>query len=178
VVAADGAGGISGGARAAEMLVELVREGAASPAFDPLRADAWVDLLARADLFLEANQSAGETTGVMLAVTEGLVVGASCGDSGAWVVQADGGIDDLTARQHGKLRLGSGRARPVAFSRPKLTGTLLVATDGLFNYARLERIASVARDEDLDRAARDLIHLVRLLSGGLQDDVGVVLVRG
>jgi hypothetical protein len=72
------------------------------------------------------------------------------------VVHPDGRVDDLTARQHRKLRLGSGRARPVSFSRPKLTGTLVVSTDGLFNYARPEKIAAVALQEDLERAARDL----------------------
>ena len=118
-VVADGAGGLAGGARAAELLVELVREGAALPAFDPRRPDVWIDLLARADLHVDADRDAGETTGVVLAVAEGLVVGASCGDSGAWIIQTDGSIEDLTARQHRKLRLGSGRARPVTFSRSR-----------------------------------------------------------
>jgi serine/threonine protein phosphatase PrpC len=177
VVVADGAGGVAGGGRAAGLVVELVRDAIAAPPIDPLRPEGWVDLLARADALLEADPDAGETTGVVLAVAEDLLIGASCGDSGAWVVHPDGRVDDLTARQHRKLRLGSGRARPVPFSRPGVAGTLLVATDGLFNYARAEKIAAVALQEDLDRAARDLIQLVRLPGGGLQDDVGVVLVR-
>jgi hypothetical protein len=65
----------------------------------------------------------------------------------------------------------------VSFSRPGLAGTLLVATDGLFNYARPEKIAAVALQEDLARATWDLIQLVRLPGGGLQDDVGMVLLR-
>lgn len=177
VVVADGAGGLAGGVRAAELLLEMVGEVAASPEFDPLCAEVWVDVLARADQLLEADRDVGETTAVVVAIAEELVVGASCGDTGAWVVQADGQIDDLTARQHRKLRVGSGRARPVSFSRPRLTGTLLVATDGLFNYAHHERIAAVALQEDLDGAAGALVELVRLPGGGLQDDVGVVLVR-
>ena len=112
VVVADGSGGLSGGARAAELLVELVREAVAAPALGPLRAEAWVDLLARADLLLEADHDAGETTAVVLAVAERLVIGASCGDSGAWVVHPNGLIDDLTARQYRRLRLGSGRGGP------------------------------------------------------------------
>jgi serine/threonine protein phosphatase PrpC len=175
VVVADGAGGISGGARAAELLVELVRK--AATALDPTRTEPWVDLLARADLLLEADHDAGETTAVVVAVTEGLLAGASCGDSGAWAVHPDGRIDDLTAQQHRKLRLGSGTATPVAFSRPSLGATLLLATDGLFNYARPEKIAAVAREDDLDGAVQNLIQLVRLPTGGLQDDVGMVLVR-
>jgi hypothetical protein len=103
---------------------------------------------------------------------EELLVGASCGDSGAWVVCANGRVDDLTARQRRKPRLGSGGAMPVSFSRPRLAGTLLVATDGLFNYALPEKISAVALGDDPDGAARDLIQLVRLPGAGLQDDVG------
>jgi hypothetical protein len=54
----------------------------------------------------------------------------------------------------------------VPFSCVWLDSTLLLATDGLFNFARPETFA-----------ARELIRLVRLPSGGLQDDVGLVLVR-
>jgi serine/threonine protein phosphatase PrpC len=84
---------------------------------------------------------------------------------------------DLTVAQHPKLRLGSGRARPVSFSRPTLQGTLLVGTDGLFSYARPERIVELVLGDDLDLAVKELVKLVRLPSGGLQDDFGVVLLR-
>jgi serine/threonine protein phosphatase PrpC len=177
LVIADGAGGLSGGVRAAELLVELVRAAVDAPAFEPQRAETWVELLSRLDLALEADPDAGETTAVVMAIAEHGLTGASCGDSEAWLIGGDGATDDLTARQYRKLRVGSGRAMPMPFSRPKLEGTLLVATDGLFNYARPERIAEVARRENLDAAARELIRLVRLPSGGLQDDAVVVLVR-
>jgi len=114
----------------------------------------------------------------VIVVSERGLIGASAGDSGAWGVGAERSVDDLTARQHRKLRLGSGRARPIPFSRSKLDGTLLAATDGLFNYAPANKIAETARQEDLDAAAKELIRLVRLPNGGLQDDVGLLLVRG
>ena len=177
VVVADGVGGISGGAAAAELMVKLIEEAVISPGFDPDRSEAWVELLARADLVLKTDPRAGETTGVVIAVSEQGLVGASSGDSGAWMLGDDGSIDDLTAAQHPKLRLGSGQARPAGFSRPKLAGTLLVATDGLFNYARPEKIAELVLGDDLDLAMKKLVKLVRLPSGGLQDDVGVVLLR-
>jgi serine/threonine protein phosphatase PrpC len=187
LVVADGAGGLSGGARAADLLVERVREAVDAPAFEAHRAGAWVELLARADRVIEADRDAGETTGVVVALAgafpgagsaagHAAVVGASCGDSGAGIVGVRG-HDDLTSGQHRKRRLGSGNAVPVPFSRARLDGTLLAATDGLFGFARPERIAEVARGGDLDDAARELVRLVRLPSGGLQDDVGVVLVR-
>lgn len=176
VVVADGAGGLSGGAITAELLIEVVRSAIASPAFAPHRPESWVELLGQADVAAGEDPHAGETTAVVVAVSAHGLVGASAGDSGAWVVHPDH-VDDLTCRQHKKLRVGDGRARPVAFARPRLEGTLLVATDGLLSYASPTRIATVARQTDLGQAARELIQLVRLPSGGLQDDVGVVLVR-
>lgn len=178
LVVADGAGGVSGGARAAELLIEVVRQTIDAPSFDMQRPETCVELLSHADHALEADPHAGKTTGIVLTVgSNGSITGASCGDSGAWVVSGEGTIDDLTAHQHRKLRLGSGRAKPVPFSRPQFMGTLLVATDGLFNYARPERIAHLARQDDLHQAVRGLIRLVRLPNGGLQDDVGVILAR-
>jgi len=177
VVVADGAGGLAGGARAAELLVELVGEAVASPALDPLRDSTWVDVLANADQVLEADPDAGETTAVVVALSEEFVLGASCGDSGAWFVHADATVEDLTAGQWRRLRVGSGRAWPLSFLSPTRTGTLLVGTDGLFNYARRESIAAVALGGDLEVAAGALVDLVRLPRGGLQDDVGVALVR-
>jgi serine/threonine protein phosphatase PrpC len=177
VVVADGVGGVSGGACAAELLVERVRQAVAAPGFDAHLATSWVELLTRADLALEADARAGETTGLVLAASERGVVGASCGDSRAWLIAGDGAIDDLTAGQQRKLRLGSGRARPVPFTRPRLDGKLLAATDGLFDYAPPARISDLARGADLDAAAQQLSRLVRLPGGALQDDVGLVLVR-
>jgi serine/threonine protein phosphatase PrpC len=177
VVVADGAGGLVGGGRAATLVVATVREAAGSPGFAPHRPEAWVEVLAHADLALEADPAAGETTAVVVAVAVDLLVGASSGDSGAWVVRPGGRIDDLTARQHRRPRLGSGGALPVSFARPALAGTLIVATDGLLAYARPERVTAAALAEDLDGAARALVQLVRLPGGGLQDDVGLILVR-
>lgn len=175
-VVADGAGGLSGGAIAAELLIEIVRGAVTASAFAPLRPESWVEMLRRADVAVDEEPHAGETTAVVVAISEHGLVGASAGDSGAWVVHPDR-VDDLTCRQHKRLRVGSGRARPVAFARPRREGTLLVATDGLLSYASPTRITTVARQADLDQAARELTQLVRLPSGGLQDDVSVVLVR-
>ena len=77
-----------------------------------------------------------------------------------------------------KKRLGSGRVVPVGFHRADLEGTLVVASDGLFGYARPEVVAEVVlATGDLDEAASTLIKRVRLPGGGLIDDVGVVLAR-
>ncbi|MBK7400027.1 MAG: hypothetical protein IPJ34_28190 [Myxococcales bacterium] len=119
---------------------------------------------------------AGETTVVVVVVTEGGVLGASCGDSGAWIIESEG-HDDLTADQRRKLRVGSGRALPVPFVRAHFDGTLVVASDGLFNYATAEAICSNARGVDLHAAASGLIASVRMASGELHDDVAVAILR-
>ena len=87
-------------------------------------------------------------------------------------------LDDLTAKQYIKRRLGAGGARPASFERAVLDGTLVVATDGLFSYATPEVLARVAAEhEDLDETGEALVRAVRLPSGVLQDDVAVVLMR-
>lgn len=176
VVLADGAGGLAGGAVAAEHLIAIVRENVSLATFAPMNPESWVELLERADVDVSQHSGAGETTAVLVAVSEHGLVGASAGDSGAWVVHPDR-VDELTAAQERKLRIGSERARPLSFIRPRLGGTLLVATDGLLSYASRESIARLVQQPDLGQAARELIQLVRLPTGTLRDDVGVVLVR-
>jgi serine/threonine protein phosphatase PrpC len=55
--------------------------------------------------------------------------------------------------------------------------TLLLASDGLLKYARRERIAALARDADVERAAQQLAQLPRLRSGELQDDLAIIVCR-
>jgi len=179
VVVADGVGGVSGGGRAADLAVKIVGEAIDHGTFNVFSADPWVELLIHADALIASDRHAGETTIVVMAVADdGHVVGASCGDSGAVIVGADGRLDDLTAGQHKKRRLGSGRALPVSFERATFGGTLVVATDGLLSFATTEVIARIAVEhEDIDEAAEALVRAVTLPSGTLQDDVAVVVVR-
>jgi serine/threonine protein phosphatase PrpC len=130
VVVADGAGGIPGGGEAADMVVAGVREAVRS-GITVLDATTWVRVLQNLDERIERDRQAGETTAVIVAVTEDGEIGASAGDSQAWIVTGDG-YDDLTEDQHRKRRLGSGRTVPVAFERPRLDGVLVAGTDGLF----------------------------------------------
>jgi serine/threonine protein phosphatase PrpC len=175
VVVADGAGGRPGGARAAEAVLDGVRQAAAA-GFSGLDPWAWCKLLAEIDRAVSRDPAAGETTAVAATVTPAGLAGASVGDSAAWRVTAKGWYD-LTRRQERKPFLGTGAARPVPFALGAWDGTLLVATDGLLKYTSAERIAEAARGPDLPRAAGQLVDLVRLRSGGLQDDVAVVLCR-
>ncbi|HEX7604842.1 MAG TPA: hypothetical protein VF316_24655 [Polyangiaceae bacterium] len=89
-------------------------------------------------------------------------------------------VDDLTIDQKRKLGLGSGRAVPVAFGRPILEGTLVVASDGLMAYARTDVVGEVVlgAGDDLDELAHQLVDRVRLPSSDLMDDVAIVVVAG
>ena len=173
LIIADGAGGMSGGAEAAEFTVEALKK---KINVNSLTSQGIANVLLSIDEEMARIGAYGETTCVVAAVSESGVIGASVGDSGAWLI-SEAGADNLTAHQQLKPFLGSGRATPVGFSRNQFQGTLLVASDGLLKYASIERIAAVAITLDLDQASRDLIELVRYPSGALPDDTSVVLAR-
>ncbi len=178
---ADGAGGMSGAGVAADRWM------AAARAFldahgGPPDAAAWCACLAAADVSLYGDGHSGETTAVVATITADAIAGASVGDSGAWLIDgtasAEGAaVIDLTGQQKIRPLLGSGGARPMPFVARGGRGTLLLASDGLLRYARPDTIAEALRGADLGSAARAAIDRVRLGSGGLQDDVGIVLCR-
>src|SRR5262245_47394427 len=83
VVVADGAGGISGGAAAADALCAMVDGCFKRRSFEPFAPYAWADLLRQADLALERGRGCGEAAAVIAAVSSWGVVGASAGDARA-----------------------------------------------------------------------------------------------
>jgi serine/threonine protein phosphatase PrpC len=175
-VVADGAGGRSGAAPAAEAVIRMVKDSVAAGSRlpDPM---VWCRVLERIDQAILNDPTAGETTAVAASISRAGIGGASVGDSGAWLITPEG-HHDLTSHQHRKPFLGTGRALPVPFFMPiPIHSTLLLASDGLWKYAAAEKIRAVAREAGMERAARHLIDLVRLHSGKLQDDVAVVLCR-
>ena len=161
IALADGAGGTGNGAIAAETIVAAIGS--------ERTAAQCCELIEN----LDAQLGGGQSTAVVLVVGTNLV-GASVGDSGAWLIRDDG-VDDLTQAQQRKPLVGDGcMATPIEAG---FAGTLLVASDGLLRYASRAAIAEIARSGDLAAAARALLQLVRLPTGELQDDVSVVLVR-
>ena len=168
LVLADGAGGVGGGAAAAQAVVDGVATWtpATRTAEDVIR-----------DLDHRLAVIGGQSTAVILSLSATGIMGASVGDSAAWLVR-DGSVEDLTNAQHRKPLVGSGASAPVAFSTgPLRGGTLLVASDGLLKYAKRDDIARVAVQPGLESAAAALVALVALRSGEVPDDVAVVLCR-
>lgn len=169
---ADGAGGRSGGAEAADLAIEIISRFASNLHSE----DACSTALLRAHSMILKDDKAGETTAVVAVAKGQQVFGASIGDSGAWMISEDT-IDELSAQQNRRPFLGSGTAIPVGFSRPFLNGTLLVATDGLLKYASRDVISWTVRKTTFEFACKELVRLVRYPSGALPDDVAVALCR-
>ncbi|NMO17637.1 SpoIIE family protein phosphatase [Pyxidicoccus fallax] len=175
LVVADGAGNSRRGVEAAEAVVRAVRAAVAERS-DLMRPEAWSDVLEQCDRELASAGHGAETTAVVACVTEGRVIGASVGDSELWLLHGDS-HSVVTLHQRRKPLVGSGEALPVFFDVPWTGGTLVAASDGLFKYADALRIRAVASGLDLTASARELAALPRLASGGLPDDVGLVLCR-
>lgn len=173
VAVADGAGGTGNGAAAADRLIAFI-----SKLVEAAESTDWFDALCSFDDELSAGRSGGQTTGVVAFVTADRVVGASVGDSSAWLISPAGAIADLTANQRRKPLLGVAEALPVVFEAERGGGRLLLGTDGLFKYTAAERIVELAARGSAAEAADALVNCVRLPSGGLQDDVAAVLVSG
>lgn len=178
LIVADGVGGRPGGGAASKRAIEIVRKAVTGERPND-EAQIWAERVAGIDRLLSRDKEAGETTLVIAAVTTGRpahIVGASAGDSGAWLVTANG-LEDLTRRQAPKPYLGSSAALPVPFDVVWNEGTLLLATDGLFKYADRDRVLETARVPDLEEAAQNLVEMVRLSDGTFRDDVGILLCR-
>lgn len=168
IVVADGAGGIGNGAAAAEFVVSEVDRYARNEQDE----FAWASLLSRIDHGI----GQGESTAVIVELGRHFIRGASVGDSVAWIVNGDE-LLDLTCQQQRKPLLGSGVACPRGFQYEALSGTLLVATDGLANYVKREELTRTVATSDFYELPRKCLELVRLPSGELWDDVGIVVSR-
>lgn len=171
IILADGAGGIGDGARAADFVVQNIQN-AAVGASENHNGLYWQDVLIKLDKNLAAD-SVGESTAVVINLIGNAVMGASVGDSQAWLV-GDDGFECPTDRQIRKPLIGSGSAMPVPFEKLHRGRRLIVGSDGLFNYATVNRILEIVRNSPIADAPAALIDSARLRSGNLQDDISVV----
>ena len=162
-------------------IVIALADGSGNSRRAALAAEAAVAAFARDDVDWDALDGdvallGGQCTAVRLRLSADGIRGESIGDSEAWRFGAGVSVH-LTEHQIRKPLLGDGGI-PVSFEAGPLAGaTLVVATDGLWHYAKLDAIAAVARDTDLAMVATSLVELVRLPTGAFSDDVAVVVVR-
>jgi|HubBroStandDraft_6_1064221.scaffolds.fasta_scaffold3697868_1 hypothetical protein len=67
---------------------------------------------------------------------------------------------------------------PTSFEHAAPAGaTLVVASDGLWRYAKLADIAAIAQQQEPGRAIGLLVEIVRLPDRSLQDDLSIALAR-
>lgn len=173
VVVADGMGGSAGGELASAAFVDAVQ--GASWNIDSFDVRAWAALLRDVDAQLVRGM-VGETTAIVIAISEDTLAGVSVGDSEAWLV-GDEGIERVTAKQ-GRARLGSGRAMPSPFFARMRGRRLVVATDGLFGQVSAEAITRAAATGSVAGSVERLVAEARLSSGGYADDVAVAVIDG
>jgi serine/threonine protein phosphatase PrpC len=167
---ADGAGGVAGGAGAADAICKAVVEQCRLG-----RVADWSEWLTQVDRAMAASGVSGLAAVVVADVADdGFITGASVGDCEAWAF-LDGAPLSLTSGQVRKPLLGEGAALPVPFEAHLAHATFLMATDGLWKYMSRDRIAKTAALRPLETAAATLVDGVRLRSGALQDDVAVVI---
>jgi serine/threonine protein phosphatase PrpC len=171
IVIADGAGGTSGGDLAADRVVAAVEQTLRSgrPLVD---SQTWVECIARVDADLN---DVGQTTALIVVLSDTAVVGASVGDSEAKLFTSTRVIE-LTEGQSRKPLVGSGLATPRAFQAPMEQGVLLVASDGLWKYAPPAALVAAVRSPDVEQIAFAAVESARLGSGLLQDDLALVTV--
>jgi serine/threonine protein phosphatase PrpC len=168
---ADGAGGRSGGTEAAIMAIDYISRNAEKCT----TPDACAQVLREVDAAISKDAVAGETTAVLVGITDTKVYGASVGDSGAWLMEPTG-LTNLTQSQSRKPFIGSGASWPVPFIQTSRSPAhLLLATDGLLKYTSVDKIVEIVKREDATAAASRLIELVRYRSGALPDDVTLIL---
>lgn len=176
---ADGQGGQAGGAAAAQAAVEESLKAASSfPAKDLFDAASWYGIVSAADEAVCADDAAGFTTLISLCVSEGQVCGASCGDSGALLLQ-NGRDWILTENQRKNPPVGSSAASPVAFSARLQPGwKLLVMSDGVWKYVGWENIARMAATQSGETLIASLRQAALDANGGkLDDDFSVALLQ-
>lgn len=173
---ADGATGVGLGGEAADAWVAAVDD-ADNESFQSV--DACVALLRLADEEVSVKlKGNGDTTGILV-VTDGVRLwGASAGDSRGVLYKRDGS-HEVTGHQARRPRFGSG-AVPRSFSGLVNGGeVLLLASDGLWDFASHRRIAEIVRS---DVASSEKIALLESAvreqnEERLPDDLSMVLLE-
>jgi PPM family protein phosphatase len=168
-VIADGAGGTSGGAKAADTICSLL----------PIKenmAHSWVTWLTQCDEKLYTTKECGLAAAVAFSISDdGLISGVSAGDCDVWIF-GQGSPIHLTENQFRKPLLGDGKVSPRGFQAQLTRGVLVVATDGLWKYMSHTSIATIVEAHaSIKDAAQALARGVRLPNGSLQDDVAIAI---
>jgi PPM family protein phosphatase len=177
---ADGQGGQAGGGEAARLACRVVIEtGSSQPVRSLASVSTWLNALRRADERVRTDRDAGYTTLIGFAVVGGYVVGASNGDSAAWLGGADGRVLDLTAGQAKNPPVGSGFAVPKPFAAKLPSSWIVLAmSDGVWKSVGRDRVQELLRNSRGQALLDHLLAAARIPgSGGLGDDFTAVMLE-
>lgn len=97
----------------------------------------WVMILETIDRVVLSDRDAGETSALVMLVQRGVVVGASVGDSLAYLVPELGEPCLLTRRRRALPRMGTGIARPLGFGPVQIQGKLITRRAARFESEEL-----------------------------------------
>jgi len=128
----SGGGAQTAAARTVDELARCFRAGTLPD--DPTD---WVMILEAIDHVVFGDRDAGETSALVMLVQRGVVVGASVGDSLAYIVPTVGDPKLLTGRRRRSPGIGTGMAGPVGFGPVELDGRLITR--------RARRVHSIGR---------------------------------
>jgi serine/threonine protein phosphatase PrpC len=176
---ADGQGGRTGAAEAADLACRVCVEAAASHSIRELYArDTWIDILRKADHAVACEPRAGFTTLVAFCVTTERVCGGSCGDSAAILIRGRREGQILTAEQPKNPPTGSGKADygyfQAALIRPWV---LLAVSDGIWKYTGWEPLLQITHKQSEEQIVADLLRRAAApTSCQLQDDFTLLRV--
>ena len=168
---ADGAGGSAGAKEASKLVTQAAKELIMLQEFT--NPDDFEGFLRKLDLEVSTNPSCGETTAIVGTIKGDVVVGASCGDSEAWIYSEKFDYE-LTGLQYNKPLIGSRKATPIGFG-PLECSNLVIGSDGLFKYADRNQI----KEHVMSKVAKseDIAALAKKETGELQDDISVILLQ-
>lgn len=167
---ADGAGGTGQGAQVSAYIIEAFEELTRIDGFDA--PEDFESFLRKVDIELWDERQGGEATAIIGKVMDGVIVGASVGDSEAWIFNLEYDYE-LTSMQNLKPLIGSGKSVPIGFGPMYLEKYVLLGSDGLFKYANRNDIKSLLSS---DCEAIQIADLAKKETGNLQDDVSVILI--
>jgi len=169
---ADGAGNNKNSDFASNFVVEACKELLSNEKFD--NPDDFEFFLSDLDEIIFNSKNWGETTAVVGKIINNVIMGASVGESQAWLLGGDFDYQ-LTEFQYPKPLLGSMDAKPIGFGPMLINDTLIIASDGLFNYAKFSEIRNLSLSENTN--AQELIDLAKNEANKLSDDTSVIVIK-
>jgi hypothetical protein len=97
----------------------------------------WEMLLEGIDHAVLGDPDAGETSALVMLVQQGVVMGASVGDSLAYVIHTGGEAQPLSRGERRRPRIGTGLAAPFGFGPVQLDGKLITRRAARFDAREL-----------------------------------------